>query len=109
MGTEYDDEDLSGYMSDTPLDPRPRYPPRKQNLFDATIVLRNLPKVPQAKLEKLTKVLTKLMNKVGPLSEVGIHMPFDEAKGSSLGFAFVEFASPDNAERAIDVFQGYQM
>ncbi len=107
--TEYDDEDLSGYMSDTPLDPRPRYPPRKQNLFDATIVLRNLPKVPQAKLEKLIKVLTKLMNKVGPLSEVGIHMPFDEAKGSSLGFAFVEFASPDNAERAIDVFQGYQM
>jgi len=79
--------ELDGYFSDTPLDPRPNYPPLNKN-FDSAIVITNLPKVPEAKVEKLTKVLMKIVSRIGNLaaSETtgfdGVLMPFDASKGS---------------------------
>lgn len=105
--TEVDDE-LAGYLSDSPLDPQPEYPEMKQG-FDDTILVHNIPKVPRAKYEKLTKVITKLYSKVGALSPVGVFMPFDEEAGSTIGVCFVEYESADDAKKAIEVTQGYQL
>ena len=52
-------EELDGYFSDTSLHPDPKYPALKES-FDTAIVVLNLPKVPEAKREKLTKVTAKL-------------------------------------------------
>ena len=55
--------ELDGYFSDAPLDPQPKYPPLKKS-FDTAIIITNLPKVPKAKLEKLTKVVIKLVSRI---------------------------------------------
>ena len=102
------ENDLDGYISDTPLDIQPTYPKFKLDI-SAAIVVRNLPKVPQAKFDKLSSVLKKLFGRVGQLSEVGFFMPFDEETGSTLGFAFVEFATADDASKALTVFQGHRL
>lgn len=104
---------LDGYFSDTPLEPQPKYPPLKESL-DTAVVIANLPKVPQAKVEKLTKVVVKLFSKIGNLAAnaetnfSGVHMPFDEAKGGTLGFCFVEYETPEEAKSAIEVLQDYK-
>ncbi|GAX26940.1 translation initiation factor 3 subunit B [Fistulifera solaris] len=105
-------EELDGYFSDAPLDPKPLYPPLRKT-FETSVVITNLPKVPQAKFEKLTNVVVKLTTKIGSLvtDEAtqfnGVFMPFDEEKDSSLGFCIVEFATPEDAEKAVTVLQGY--
>lgn len=106
-------EELDGYFSDTPLDPKPVYPPLKKS-FDNVIIVSNLPIVPEAKIDKLTKVVIKLVSRIGTLvvpegsDSGGVFMPFDSAKGSTLGFAFAEYESPEDAQNAIGVLNGYQ-
>ena len=106
-------EELDGYFSDAPLDPEPLYPPLQES-FDSAIVITNLPAVPEAKIEKLNKVVMKLVGRIGPLAAnestgfTGFEMPFDAAKGTSLGFCFVEYESPDIAKNAVDVLEGYK-
>ena len=116
-----DDEDrlaeeaaeLDGYFSDAPLEPEPVYPPLKKN-YDTAIIITNLPKVPEAKLEKLTKVVMKLVSRLGNLAAneetgfPGVHMPFDAGQGSSLGFCFAEYETPELAKNAITVLDGYK-
>lgn len=103
--------ELDGYFSDAPLDPQPNYPPLKKS-FDTSIIITNLPKVPQAKLEKLTKVLIKLVSRIGALAATeeyaGVSMPFDEAKGTTLGFCFVDYEAPEDAKNALGVLTGYK-
>ena len=71
-------EELDGYFSDAPLDPQPVYPALNER-FDTAIVITNLPKVPESKLEKLTKVVMKLVSKIGTLQATdefsGVMMP----------------------------------
>lgn len=102
--------ELDGYFSDAPLDPQPNYPPLNKK-FDSAIVITNLPKVSQAKLDKLNKVVVKLASKIGNLAVSddfnGVFMPYDEATESTKGFCFVEYATPDEAKNAVDVLQGY--
>lgn len=102
--------ELEGYFSDTPINPQPRYP-KVNNSFNNAIVVANLPVVPQAKVEKLTQVLTKLVSKIGTLvtSENfnGVLMPYDGDADATLGFAFVEYATPEEAKNAVEVLQGY--
>lgn len=101
--------ELDGYFSDTPLDPQPNYPDLDESM-DAAIVVSNLPKVPAAKVEKLTKVVMKLLSRIGNLHETedfgGFLMPTDE-EGNTLGFCFVEYDSPESALKAVEVLQGY--
>lgn len=103
-------EELDGYFSDAPLDPQPVYPKLNEN-FDTAVVITNLPKVPTAKLEKLTKVVLKLVVKIGPLRStedfIGLQLPTDES-GSTLGFCFVEYETPESATKAVEVLQGYK-
>jgi translation initiation factor 3 subunit B len=103
--------ELDGYFSDTPLDPKPAYPPLKKS-FDTSIIITNLPKVPQSKLDKLTKVVIKLTSRIGNLASTdgypGALMPFDEGKGASVGFCFVDYETPEEAKNAIGVLDGYK-
>jgi len=111
-----DDEDpaaLDGYYSDTPVELNPVYPPLKQN-FDTVVIITNLPKVSESKIAKLTKVVVKLVTRIGVLASceetgyTGISMPFNEGTSSTNGFAFVEFESAEVAKNAVDVLQEYK-
>jgi translation initiation factor 3 subunit B len=103
--------ELDGYFSDAPLEPEPNYPPLKE-AFDTSIIIINLPKVPKAKLEKLTKVIIKLVSRIGNLATtedfLGASMPYNEDKGATAGFCFVDFQTPEEAKNAIGVLDGYK-
>uniref|UniRef100_A0A7S4MRK3 Eukaryotic translation initiation factor 3 subunit B n=1 Tax=Odontella aurita TaxID=265563 RepID=A0A7S4MRK3_9STRA len=107
--------ELDGYFSDTPLDPKPfaNYPPLRDT-FETAVILANLPKVKQEKVEKLTKVMTKLVSRIGTLGVCeetgfsGVSLPFNSSAGITYGFAFVEFASPEEARQAVEVLQDYK-
>ena len=105
--------ELDGYFSDAPLDPEPNYPPLHTS-FDSAVVITNLPKVPEAKVEKLTKVVMKLVSRIGALAAneetgfTGFSMPYDDAKGSTQGFCLVEYETPDEAKNAVEVLEGYK-
>ena len=102
-----------GYFSDGSLDPDPKYPKLKET-FDTAIVVLNLPKVPQSKVEKLTKVLTKIVSRLGVLAaneetgSTGFTMAFNEETGSTEGFAICEYETPEEAKNAIGVLDGYK-
>jgi translation initiation factor 3 subunit B len=106
-------EGLDGYFSDAPLNPTPKYPALDAS-FDNCIVITNLPQVPEAKLDKLTKVVLKLVTKIGTVRAVesesfdGVFMPLDPTKDRSLGFCMVEYETPEQARNAVDVLQGYK-
>lgn len=106
-------EELDGYFSDTPLEPVPRYPPLNK-AFDSAVIVTNLPRVAEEKLDKLTKVVTKLVSRIGNLAVnedtgfAGVVMPFNEELGTTNGFAFVEFETAEEAKNAIGVLDGYK-
>ncbi|KAG7338898.1 translation initiation factor eIF2A [Nitzschia inconspicua] len=106
-------EELDGYFSDTPLEPQPNYPPLNEK-FDNAIIILNLPQVPDSKLEKLTKVVMKLVSRIGNLAVnedtgfSGVLMPFNNDKGTTEGFAFCEYETPEEAKNAIGVLDGYK-
>ena len=104
---------LDGYFSEAPLDPKPVYPPLLDT-FDRCIVLTNLPKVPASKHEKLSKVVLKLVTRIGNLAsysegdETGFYLPLDEEKDTTLGCCFVEYESAADAKTALDVLADYK-
>ena len=127
---------LDGYFSDAPLEPQPRYPPIDET-FDRCVVISNLPKVPEAKYDKLAKVVQKLVSRIGNLASygddggappppdgdcdgdtspsssaaaasfAGFFMP-RSGDGVTAGCAFVEYESAGDARRAIEVLEGYK-
>eukprot|EP00559_Dactyliosolen_fragilissimus_P006486 CAMPEP_0184860688 /NCGR_PEP_ID=MMETSP0580-20130426/5538_1 /TAXON_ID=1118495 /ORGANISM="Dactyliosolen fragilissimus" /LENGTH=726 /DNA_ID=CAMNT_0027357897 /DNA_START=433 /DNA_END=2613 /DNA_ORIENTATION=+ len=109
---EEESAELDGYFSDEPLDPKPQYPILRET-FETAVVITNLPKVPAAKVEKLTKVVTRLVSKVGELAScsdsgfTGVQLPCDENNNGTLGFAFVEFVTSEDASQALQVLQDY--
>lgn len=91
------DEELRGYMSDGGEWIEPPYEPD----YSTAIVVDNLPKVPKDKYEKLLTFVKKIYVQLGNIVEDGLQMPFDEAKNTSLGFAFINFQTREEAEKAI--------
>lgn len=110
MSIEEESAALDGYFSDSALDPQPNYPPLRET-FETAVVITNLPKAPGSKLEKLTKVITRLVGKIGPLAATesfsGVELPTDPETGATLGFAFVEYTTAEDAAQAIKLFTGY--
>eukprot|EP00571_Detonula_confervacea_P011392 CAMPEP_0172302166 /NCGR_PEP_ID=MMETSP1058-20130122/3911_1 /TAXON_ID=83371 /ORGANISM="Detonula confervacea, Strain CCMP 353" /LENGTH=719 /DNA_ID=CAMNT_0013012549 /DNA_START=61 /DNA_END=2220 /DNA_ORIENTATION=- len=105
--------DLDGYFSDAPLEPEPKYAPLETK-FDRCVVITNLPKIPGAKYEKLSKVILKLVSRIGNLAAyegtddfTGFFMPQAE-DGSTVGCAFVEYDTAGDAKKAIEVLQDYK-
>lgn len=111
--TDDDAHSLDGYYSDTPVDVNPNYPALKKN-FDTSIIISNLPKVPEAKIEKLTKVIIKVLARIGTLASCeetgynGVHIPFNEDTKLTNGFAFVEYETSEDAEKAAEVLKDYK-
>jgi len=104
--------ELDGYFSDTPLEPVPKYPVLDDK-FNRCVVISNLPKVPEAKYDKLSKVVTKLVSRVGTLATyegaddfTGFFMP--KADGNTAGCAFVEYATAGDAKKAVEVLNEYK-
>ena len=54
-----------------------------------------------------TKSLTELFSRAGAVDNV--HVMRDQATGRARGFAFVEMATDEDAQKAIDEFHEYQM
>lgn len=111
--TDDDAHSLDGYYSDTPVDVNPNYPALKKN-FDTSIIISNLPKVPEAKIEKLTKVIIKVLARIGTLASCeetgynGVHIPFNEDTKLTNGFAFIEYETSEDAEKAAEVLKDYK-
>uniref|UniRef100_A0A7R9YYS4 Eukaryotic translation initiation factor 3 subunit B n=1 Tax=Chlamydomonas euryale TaxID=1486919 RepID=A0A7R9YYS4_9CHLO len=101
-----DDDDL-GIPSDDDAD-------NEQDLqtetgFGSVLVVSNLPIVPPEKFEKLEGVVKTILSTVGSIREGGFHMPVDEATKMSKGFAFIEFATPMEAQTAREQTNGYKL
>ena len=75
--------------------------------FGSVIVVDNLPKVPEAKFEKLSTVLRKIFGQIGTVREGGLHMPTEN--GVTKGFAFIEYHSPQEAQAAREQTDGYKL
>lgn len=87
--------------------------PEQEETLENVLVVDNLPVVDEAKEEKFLRVLNGVLTKFGKVKENGVHMPMD-ATGSngtkkSKGFAFVEFASVNDAQTALQGLNGYKM
>jgi len=53
-------------------------------------------------------VLTKIFSQIGEIREGGLLMPQDESK-TTLGYAFVEFATEQQAQSAVEQTDGYKL
>lgn len=62
--------------------------------FGNIIVVDNLPVVPKTKFEKLENVLKKIYSQLGVIKERGLWMPVDPNTGTTLGYCFIEFNTP---------------
>lgn len=77
--------------------------------FSCVVVVDNLPVVGMEKYEKLISVLKKIFGQIGEFHEDGFYMSVDEATKKTKGFAFVEFATPDQAKIARQQADGYKL
>ncbi|EKX42947.1 translation initiation factor 3, subunit B [Guillardia theta CCMP2712] len=98
---EYDDDDVPFTKAELDLS------------MDNVIVVDNLPVVPPEKVEKLAGILLKLYSKIGAIVEDGdyngLHMPMDDEKGMSKGFAFIEFVDKKSAVMAVEQTDGHKL
>ncbi|XAR54069.1 hypothetical protein NMG60_11029069 [Bertholletia excelsa] len=98
LGIESNDEDLH---DDDPLE------------FDAAfgniIVVDNLPLVPKEKFEKLEGVIRKIYCQIGVIKEDGLWMPVDSDTQKTLGYCFIEYNTPQEAELAREKTHNYKL
>jgi hypothetical protein len=84
-----------------------------EDVFREVLIL-NLPKVPESKAEKLTKVVVKLITRIGTLvvnpetNCEGVLMSFDQELGTTCGACLVEYETAEQAKNAVEVLQGYR-
>ena len=110
---DYDDpsdiDEIGEYLSDADEydgDPPGYEEPTLDQTWDCVITVDNLPKVPKAKEAKLTGVIKKIFGQMGAI--VRAEMPFDAGE-VSLGFAFIEFESGEQAAKAVQLTDGYAL
>mmetsp|Transcript_9231 Transcript_9231/g.40335 ORF Transcript_9231/g.40335 Transcript_9231/m.40335 type:complete len:523 (-) Transcript_9231:2109-3677(-) len=80
---------------------------RQKAALGRSIVVLNIPKVEEAKYEKLLKFLSPRLE-VGELGEKGIAIQKDE-NGRTTGIAFVEYKKPETAMRASKLLDGFRL
>ncbi|KAL8856627.1 MAG: hypothetical protein Q9178_006783 [Gyalolechia marmorata] len=86
-------------------DLRQNYEVRMEEGLDAFVIIDGLPKVPQESKGKLVKFLLKKLNTVGKTKEDAIFMPLGE-NDITEGYAFVEYATPQQAVEATKKLHG---
>ncbi|KAI9100011.1 hypothetical protein K1719_024229 [Acacia pycnantha] len=77
--------------------------------FGNIIVVDNLPVVPREKFEKLEGVVRKIFSQIGAIKEDGLFMPFDSSAEKSLGYCFIEYNTPQEAELSKEKTHGYKL
>ncbi|XP_057807553.1 eukaryotic translation initiation factor 3 subunit B-like isoform X1 [Salvia miltiorrhiza] len=77
--------------------------------FGNIIVVDNLPVVPKEKFEKLEGVVRKIYSQIGVIKEDGLWMPVDPDTQKTLGYCFIEYNTPQEAELAKDKTHGYKL
>ncbi|CAM9898932.1 unnamed protein product [Heterosigma akashiwo] len=102
----YMDEPEEGVNEDDLLDYQK---PELKEDFSTAIVVDNLPAIPAAKFDKLVGVLKKVFGQMGTITENGMHMPLDEKKEKTLGFAYVNFSAPEEATKAVQCIDGWNL
>ena len=85
--------------------------PKMDTSFKQCVVVDGLPVVPPEKHEKLLNVLRKFFNQdgIGKVVEGGLEMPKDPATGQSLGFAFVQYETEEEAKQALAKANNYRL
>lgn len=69
--------------------------------LDAFVVCDGLPIVPSDSRAKLIKFILRKLTTVGKTSEDNVFMPLDDDEKMTLGYAFVEYQTPEQAAAAI--------
>ncbi|KAL6146914.1 hypothetical protein ACLB2K_057590 [Fragaria x ananassa] len=77
--------------------------------FGNIIVVDNLPVVPIEKFEKLENVIRKIYSQLGVIREDGFFMPLDPETQKTMGYCFIEFNTPQEAELAKEKTHGYKL
>ncbi|CAI9103409.1 OLC1v1001878C1 [Oldenlandia corymbosa var. corymbosa] len=77
--------------------------------FGNIIVVDNLPVVPKDKFEKLVGVIRKIYSQIGVIKEDGLWMPVDPETEKTLGYCFIEYNTPQEAELAKEKTNGYKL
>ncbi|GFR78417.1 eukaryotic translation initiation factor 3 subunit B, partial [Elysia marginata] len=80
--------------------------PKPSDSVDSVIIVDCIPKVGKDRLEKLKNVIKKLFSKFGTV--VNTFYPVDE-EGTTKGYMFLEFSSPQNAHEAVKMTHGYKL
>ncbi|PSK55355.1 hypothetical protein B9Z65_2744 [Elsinoe australis] len=91
----FDDEEID--FSDL----HEQYQVRMEEGLDAFVVCDGLPVVPADSRAKLTKFILKKLTSVGRTGEEQVFMPVDESNKMTMGYAFVEYETPEQAAAAI--------
>ncbi|KAI9717540.1 MAG: Translation initiation factor 3 subunit b [Candelaria pacifica] len=86
-------------------DLRDQYKVRLEEGLDAFVVIDGLPVVPEDSRQRLVKFLLRKLNTVGRTREEAIFMPINDS-GMSEGYAFVEYATPEQAIAATKSLHG---
>ena len=73
--------------------------------IDQFIVVNGCPKAPESKLAALSKVINKVFSSVGEIANMEI--PIEN--GFTRGFAFIQYASPEGAKKALKLLNGKQL
>ncbi|XP_023007597.1 eukaryotic translation initiation factor 3 subunit B-like isoform X1 [Cucurbita maxima] len=77
--------------------------------FGNIIVVGNLPVVPSEKFEKLEGVVRKIFGQIGVIKDDGLWMPVDPTTQKTLGYCFIEYGTPQEAELAKEKTDGYKL
>ncbi|XP_023327407.1 eukaryotic translation initiation factor 3 subunit B [Eurytemora carolleeae] len=109
-GEEPDFNDPEGFVDDvTDEELMPdvlRQKPRESDGVDSVIVVDGVPVVGADRVDKLKNVIRKTFGKFGKL--VNEHYPLDD-EGQTKGYIFLEYSSPDNAEKAVAGMDNYKL
>lgn len=90
-----------------------KYEVEEENIFDAVLLVVNIPVVDKARESKLLTVMNKVLGKFGKIKENGVYMPMYEdqssSKSMSKGFLFVEYETPEIANAARRQIDGFRL
>jgi translation initiation factor 3 subunit B len=83
-----------------------KYPPIDRPELHAVVVVDNLPIVDRAKEKKLKDVLKKIFHLSGEIIDVTL---FFNEEGKTEGYGFIEFVSPEHANKAVTTLDNYPL
>mmetsp|Transcript_9084 Transcript_9084/g.20137 ORF Transcript_9084/g.20137 Transcript_9084/m.20137 type:complete len:736 (-) Transcript_9084:179-2386(-) len=102
------EDDVAEFLSDTEVDVDGLEPPiRFDDNFPNTLIVGNLPKVGQAKFQKLKNVVNKTLEKYG---ECTMEMPYNpEAEDETYGVAIVTYKEDSAAKACAEQLNGFKL